>query len=114
LLKKGEDEVGTLRANTKIWNVHSVLNVLYSLVEKSKINHQVCLYATTTPTATTTTKTKATTVLNNQSRGTTMPLQMQIASTCLSETSVKSKINTVTESYKYMRNEHRNKHEKDR
>ena len=26
----------------QIWNVHSVLNVLYSLVEKSKINHQVC------------------------------------------------------------------------
>jgi len=75
----------------------------------------VCLYATTTPTATTTTtKTKATTVLNNQSRGTTVPFQMQITSTCLSETSVKSKINTVTESYKYMRNEHRNKHEKDR
>ncbi|RMX54951.1 hypothetical protein pdam_00012709 [Pocillopora damicornis] len=44
LLKKGEDEVGTLRANTKIWNVHSVLNVLYSLVEKSKINHQLERY----------------------------------------------------------------------
>ena len=27
----------------QIWNVHSVLNVLYSLVEKSKINRQVCI-----------------------------------------------------------------------
>ncbi|XP_068760518.1 eukaryotic translation initiation factor 3 subunit L-like [Montipora capricornis] len=44
LLKKGEDEVGTLRANTKIWNVHSVLNVLYSLVEKSRINYQLEVY----------------------------------------------------------------------
>ena len=25
----------------QIWNVHSVLNVLYSLVEKSRINYQV-------------------------------------------------------------------------
>ncbi|XP_015749669.1 PREDICTED: eukaryotic translation initiation factor 3 subunit L-like, partial [Acropora digitifera] len=46
LLKKGEDEVATLRANTKIWNVHSVLNVLYSLVEKSRINYQLEVYNT--------------------------------------------------------------------
>ena len=28
----------------QIWNVHSVLNVLHSLVEKSKINQQVGSY----------------------------------------------------------------------
>lgn len=44
LLKKPEDEIATLKANTKIWNVHSVLNVLYSLVDKSRINHQLEVY----------------------------------------------------------------------
>ena len=94
----------------QIWNVHSVLNVLYSLVEKSKINHQVCLIAPTTPTK----KIRPKPLLNNLSRDTTVPLQMQITSICLSEASVKSKINRVTESNKYMKNEYRNKHQKDR
>ncbi|EDO28355.1 predicted protein, partial [Nematostella vectensis] len=30
----------------KIWNIHSVLNVLYSLVEKSRINYQLEMYNT--------------------------------------------------------------------
>ncbi|KXJ28540.1 eukaryotic translation initiation factor 3 subunit L [Exaiptasia diaphana] len=45
LQKKPDEEVGTLKANTKIWNVHSVLNVLYSLVEKSNINQQLQVYS---------------------------------------------------------------------
>ncbi|XP_072029237.1 eukaryotic translation initiation factor 3 subunit L-like isoform X2 [Amphiura filiformis] len=46
LSTKSEDEVAILRANPKIWNVHSVLNVLHSLVEKSSINRQLEVYAT--------------------------------------------------------------------
>ncbi|KAK3752142.1 hypothetical protein QZH41_018499, partial [Actinostola sp. cb2023] len=46
LQKKPDEEVGTLKANTKIWNVHSVLNVLYSLVDKSNINQQLQAYNT--------------------------------------------------------------------
>jgi len=42
--KKTEDDVELLRANPKIWNVHSVLNVLHSLVEKSNINKQLEVY----------------------------------------------------------------------
>ncbi|KAH9491887.1 Eukaryotic translation initiation factor 3 subunit L [Bulinus truncatus] len=42
--KKTEDEIELLRANPKIWNVHSVLNVLHSLVEKSNINKQLEVY----------------------------------------------------------------------
>lgn len=34
-----------LRDNPKIWNVHSVLNVLHSLVEKSNINQQLEVYS---------------------------------------------------------------------
>ena len=33
----------SLKENQKIWNIHSVLNVLYSLVAKSNINQQVCV-----------------------------------------------------------------------
>lgn len=43
--KKSEDEIEVLRTNPKIWNVHSVLNVLHSLVEKSNINRQLEVYA---------------------------------------------------------------------
>ncbi|KAL8567654.1 Eukaryotic translation initiation factor 3 subunit L [Nucella lapillus] len=43
--KQSEDEVEVLRTNPKIWNVHSVLNVLHSLVEKSNINRQLEIYA---------------------------------------------------------------------
>jgi translation initiation factor 3 subunit L len=44
LSKKTEEETDTLRRNPKIWNVHSVLNVLHSLVEKSNINRQLEVY----------------------------------------------------------------------
>ncbi|XP_060581298.1 eukaryotic translation initiation factor 3 subunit L-like [Ruditapes philippinarum] len=43
--KKLPDEIEVLRNNPKIWNVHSVLNVLHSLVEKSNINRQLEVYA---------------------------------------------------------------------
>ncbi|KAF6776659.1 hypothetical protein AHF37_03574 [Paragonimus kellicotti] len=41
---KPEDET-QLRGNPRIWSIHSVLNVLYSLVEKSSINEQLSYYA---------------------------------------------------------------------
>ncbi|XP_041473105.1 eukaryotic translation initiation factor 3 subunit L-like [Lytechinus variegatus] len=41
---KSEDEISVLKGNPKIWNVHSVLNVLHSLVEKSGINQQLEAY----------------------------------------------------------------------
>lgn len=34
-----------LRENPKIWNVHSVLNVLHSLVDKSNINQQLEVFS---------------------------------------------------------------------
>ncbi|KAK6169059.1 hypothetical protein SNE40_020183 [Patella caerulea] len=42
--KKSESELEILKQNPKIWNVHSVLNVLHSLVEKSNINKQLEVY----------------------------------------------------------------------
>ncbi|XP_028395291.1 eukaryotic translation initiation factor 3 subunit L-like [Dendronephthya gigantea] len=44
--KLGQDEITTLRDNPKIWNVHSVLNVLHSLVDKSRIYEQLEVYRT--------------------------------------------------------------------
>lgn len=44
ITKKPQEEIDVLRANPKIWNVHSVLNVLHSLVEKSSINRQLEVY----------------------------------------------------------------------
>ncbi|XP_041363691.1 eukaryotic translation initiation factor 3 subunit L-like [Gigantopelta aegis] len=44
LSKKSDDEIEFLKSNPKIWNVHSVLNVLHSLVEKSNINKQLEVY----------------------------------------------------------------------
>ncbi|CAK8684191.1 eukaryotic translation initiation factor 3 subunit L-like [Clavelina lepadiformis] len=44
LSKKSENEIEILRSNPKIWNIHSVLNVLHSLVDKSKINEQLEAY----------------------------------------------------------------------
>jgi len=44
LAKKTEQEIQTLKANPKVWNVHSVLNVLHSLVDKSNINKQLEVY----------------------------------------------------------------------
>uniref|UniRef100_H0Y1E0 Eukaryotic translation initiation factor 3 subunit L n=1 Tax=Otolemur garnettii TaxID=30611 RepID=H0Y1E0_OTOGA len=42
--KNSEEEIDFLRSNPKIWNVHSVLNVLHSLVDKSNINWQLEVY----------------------------------------------------------------------
>jgi len=42
--KRTPEELETLRRNAKIWNVHSVLNVLHSLVDKSNINRQLEVY----------------------------------------------------------------------
>ncbi|XP_061766716.1 eukaryotic translation initiation factor 3 subunit L [Nerophis ophidion] len=44
MAKKPEEEIEFLRSNPKIWNVHSVLNVLHSLVDKSNINRQLEVY----------------------------------------------------------------------
>jgi len=44
LSKKTNDELDVLRNHPKIWNIHSVLNVLHSLVEKSNINEQLKAY----------------------------------------------------------------------
>lgn len=44
LNKKTEDEIELLKENPKMWNVHSVLNVLHSLVDKSNINKQLEVY----------------------------------------------------------------------
>merc|ERR1711971_718748 len=44
LAKKTEDEIETLKRNPKVWNVHSVLDVLHSLVDKSNINKQLEVY----------------------------------------------------------------------
>jgi len=42
VMTKNEDELLTLREQAKmVWNVHSVLNVLYCLVETSRINEQM-------------------------------------------------------------------------
>eukprot|EP00126_Sphaerothecum_destruens_P015082 Sdes_comp8995_c0_seq1m408 len=46
LKNKSEEENSMLRMNPHIWNVHSVLNVLHSLVEKAKINEQLDAYKT--------------------------------------------------------------------
>ncbi|XP_023229805.1 eukaryotic translation initiation factor 3 subunit L-like [Centruroides sculpturatus] len=42
--KKSPEEIELLRSNPKVWNVHSVLNVLHSLVDKSNINCQLEVY----------------------------------------------------------------------
>jgi translation initiation factor 3 subunit L len=44
LIKKRDDETDYIRSNPKVWNVHSVLNVLHSLVDKSNINRQLEVY----------------------------------------------------------------------
>merc|ERR1712025_1089009 len=44
ILKKSDDELEVLKRNPKVWNVHSVLNVLHSLVDKSNINKQLEVY----------------------------------------------------------------------
>ena len=44
LKNKSEEELKLLKANPQIWNVHSVLNVLHSLVEKARVNEQLDMY----------------------------------------------------------------------
>lgn len=44
LNKRSPDEMEALNQNPKMWNVHSVLNVLHSLVDKSNINIQLEVY----------------------------------------------------------------------
>lgn len=44
LSKKGPEELDVLKSNPTVWNVHSVLNVLHSLVDKSNINMQLEVY----------------------------------------------------------------------
>lgn len=41
LKSRSSDEIQQLMDNPKVWNIHSMLNVLYSLVEKSNINKQL-------------------------------------------------------------------------
>ena len=41
LAKRNDDEINNLRLNIKIWNVHAVLNVMHSLVDKSRIVEQL-------------------------------------------------------------------------
>jgi len=45
LHKKSAEELDFIRQNPTLWNIHSVLNVLYSLVDKSNINAQLEAYA---------------------------------------------------------------------
>lgn len=45
LQTKSPHELEILKGSPRIWNVHSVLNVLYSLVDKSSINEQLEVYA---------------------------------------------------------------------
>jgi len=42
--KRTDEEIEVLKMNPKVWNVHSVLNVLHSLVDKSSINKQLEVY----------------------------------------------------------------------
>ncbi|XP_071813635.1 eukaryotic translation initiation factor 3 subunit L-like isoform X1 [Apostichopus japonicus] len=44
ITNKTNEELLFLRQNPKVWNVHSVLNVLHSLVDKSNINAQLEMY----------------------------------------------------------------------
>lgn len=38
---RSEEEIALLRDNPQIWSCYSVLNVLYSLIQKSRINEQL-------------------------------------------------------------------------
>lgn len=44
LANKSEEELEYLKENPRLWNVHIVLNVLHSLIEKSQINEQLEAY----------------------------------------------------------------------
>lgn len=41
LKSRSSEEIQLLKDKPTVWNIHSILNVLYSLVEKSNINEQV-------------------------------------------------------------------------
>ena len=41
LKSKTKEEIQKLKANPQIWNIHSVLNVLHSFIDKSKIQEQL-------------------------------------------------------------------------
>lgn len=41
LAKRTDDDIEQLKRNIKIWNVHAVLNVMHSLVDKSRIVEQL-------------------------------------------------------------------------
>ncbi|CAF2850650.1 unnamed protein product [Rotaria sp. Silwood2] len=41
LAKRSDDDIEQLKRNIKIWNVHAVLNVMHSLVDKSRIVEQL-------------------------------------------------------------------------
>lgn len=43
------EELEFIRINPTLWNIHSVLNVLYSLVDKSNINQQLEVRTPGTP-----------------------------------------------------------------
>jgi len=44
LMNKSKEEVAKLDKNQGVWNIHSVLNVMYSLIAKSRINEQLHAY----------------------------------------------------------------------
>lgn len=41
LKNKSDEEIASLRENEQIWSTYSVLNVLYSFIQKSRINEQL-------------------------------------------------------------------------
>ena len=41
---KSKEELAKLDKNQGVWNIHSVLNVMYSLIAKSRINEQLSAY----------------------------------------------------------------------
>jgi len=44
LSNKSKEDAAKLEKNQGVWNIHSVLNVMYSLIAKSRINEQLCAY----------------------------------------------------------------------
>ncbi|KAH6577596.1 hypothetical protein BASA50_002927 [Batrachochytrium salamandrivorans] len=44
LKHKTDEEIALLKERPDVWNVHNVLNVLYSLIQKSKINEQLVAF----------------------------------------------------------------------
>ena len=44
LKSRSSEEIQKLKDTPNVWNIHSMINVLYSLVDKSNINKQVECY----------------------------------------------------------------------